>query len=220
MTRRSDGVPTDEDNRDLVRRAQAGDRDAREECLRRNRPLARSWAKRYSLHYHTREDLTQEAMYEIDKTIDAFDPARGVKFSALASIYIRNRLRNCAANLERLIRVSRLTIMRHPDCELMRPVYSLDFADFGYENETLGDILPGREYAPDEGLDDDVREKLAAVRDGHLTDRERLVIRRRFDEGRTLTQVANELDVSKEWVRRIQDIAIRRMTVAMREATP
>jgi RNA polymerase sigma-70 factor (ECF subfamily) len=76
-----------ETEEELVTKAQAGERIALEELLRRNRRLLYSIARRYALHYEDADDLVQEAHLRAIRNIHSF--RREASFSSwLATIGI------------------------------------------------------------------------------------------------------------------------------------
>jgi RNA polymerase sigma-B factor len=70
--------------RELFRRAAAGDRLAREQLATRYMPLARSLALRYQRSTEPFDDLLQVASLGLVKAIDGFDPQREIAFSSYA----------------------------------------------------------------------------------------------------------------------------------------
>jgi RNA polymerase sigma-B factor len=62
----------------------AGDREAREELVKRYLPLARKLAHRYSSSREPLDDLLQVASLGLLKAVDRFDAARGNTFSSFA----------------------------------------------------------------------------------------------------------------------------------------
>jgi len=68
----------------FVRWHKHGDRDAREELVRRYLPLARKLAHRYSSSREPLDDLLQVASLGLVKAVDRFDAARGNAFSSFA----------------------------------------------------------------------------------------------------------------------------------------
>ncbi|MEA2156726.1 MAG: polymerase sigma-B factor [Solirubrobacteraceae bacterium] len=70
--------------RELLRRAAAGDRIARERLTERFMPLARSLAMRYQRTAEPFDDLLQVASLGLVKAIDGFDPEREIAFSSYA----------------------------------------------------------------------------------------------------------------------------------------
>jgi RNA polymerase sigma-B factor len=63
---------------------QSGDRDTREELVRRFLPLARKLAARYTNPYEPFDDLLQVASIGLLGAVDRFDPGRGIGFPSFA----------------------------------------------------------------------------------------------------------------------------------------
>jgi RNA polymerase sigma factor (sigma-70 family) len=91
--RRATTVPTHEENLDLARRARAGDLDARNELVERNRPLAIRYAAHAALRAGRRgddADYHQWAMMGLIRAADRFDPEAGFHFSTYARHWLHN----------------------------------------------------------------------------------------------------------------------------------
>jgi RNA polymerase sigma-B factor len=80
-------------DRDLGKRAQAGDAAARRALIERYVPLARSLALRYSRSGEPLEDLVQVASVALIKAVDRWEPALGHAFSSYAVPTILGELR-------------------------------------------------------------------------------------------------------------------------------
>jgi len=73
------------DDRELLKRiARDGDRNAKDELVRRSIPLARRLARRYGRDGDSLEDLTQVAMVGLLGAIERYDPDRGTSFNSYA----------------------------------------------------------------------------------------------------------------------------------------
>jgi len=78
---------------ELVGRFTAGDLDARDELVKQHQGLVRYLAKRFAGKGEPMEDLVQVANIGLLKTIDRFDPERGVQFSTYATATIIGELK-------------------------------------------------------------------------------------------------------------------------------
>lgn len=127
----ANGSVTDEE---LVRRAQAGSRDAEEELLRRYKP----WALQYSRMYHIagadRDDVLQECMIGLFRAVQNYDSRRGASFQTFAEICVRRNV---------------LTAIRAADREKHRALnqaISLDGSATGPGGHPLEETLPSLSY--------------------------------------------------------------------------
>jgi RNA polymerase sigma factor (sigma-70 family) len=90
---------------DLVRRAQAGDLQAREELIERMLPLVNSIARAYRTDRLERADLVQEGCVGILRALQRFDADRGVPFSFYAALWIRQALQELRSDFIRPLRL-------------------------------------------------------------------------------------------------------------------
>jgi RNA polymerase sigma factor (sigma-70 family) len=100
-----DVTPEGAEDNDLVRRAQAGDTQAREELIQRLLPLVNSIARRYRTAGLERADLVQEGAVGVLRALQRFDPDRGVPFSIYAAYWIRQALQELRSDFIRPLRL-------------------------------------------------------------------------------------------------------------------
>lgn len=96
-----------EQERELARKIEQGDNDARERLAKANLRLVVSIAKRYvgrSSHL-TLLDLIQEGNLGLFKAVEKFDYKRGFKFSTYATWWIRQAITRALADQARTIRI-------------------------------------------------------------------------------------------------------------------
>lgn len=89
---------TREQEVELSKRIEAGDKRARDRMIRANLRLAISIAKQFQNKGCDLEDLIQESSLGLIKAVDRFDWRRGFKFSTYACWWIRQAARQYVAN--------------------------------------------------------------------------------------------------------------------------
>ena len=96
---------THEEEVELSRRAEAGDRKARRRLIEKNLRLVVSVAKRYRGMGLPFEDLIQEGNIGLMKATDRFDPEMGHRFSTYATWWIRQAVQRAVADKGRAVRL-------------------------------------------------------------------------------------------------------------------
>jgi RNA polymerase sigma factor (sigma-70 family) len=95
----------DADVPDLVRRAQAGDTEAREQLIGQLLPLVSSLARRFRTEGLDRTDLIQEGIVGLLRALERYDTRRGVPFAAFATLWIRQSLQDARSDFIRPFRL-------------------------------------------------------------------------------------------------------------------
>ena len=85
-------IPNEEEMRDLLKRATAGDMEARNEIVIRNQRLVVSVAKKFANQGFGLEDLIQEGNLGLFRAIEKFDISVETKFSTYAVFWIRQAI--------------------------------------------------------------------------------------------------------------------------------
>jgi len=98
-------VLTIDQERDTIRKAKAGDKDAEELFINSNLRLVISVAKKYLNRGLSLLDLIQEGNLGLMKAFTKFDPDKGFKFSTYATWWIKQSITRAIADQARTIRI-------------------------------------------------------------------------------------------------------------------
>lgn len=228
-------VPDAAEERSLLARSRAGDREARDELVRRNVPLVVSMAKRMPRHYREGhfQDLISAGIAGLIRGIDEFDPSYGARLSTSASYWIRQQMGEAIRSELHLIRIP--TYLRtamaniRKGKKLTRPVrqeyLGLAIRAISFRSPGLHGAVPADDpisglVSPDdpEGMHGVLLEELAVLLPSAmntLAPREALIVRARFGLGggspRDRADIGREIGVSRERVRQIELIALDKL---------
>lgn len=89
----------------LAKRAEKGDRNAKEELVNANVRLVASVARRYLNRGLPLEDLMQEGLIGLMRAVDKYNYRKGYRFSTYATFWIRQAVTRALANQGRSIRL-------------------------------------------------------------------------------------------------------------------
>ena len=206
-------------------RAQAGDNDAQDALVRLHLPLVHSLVQRFLGRGADADDLIQQGVLGLLQAIRGFDPARGFQFSTYAVPHILGEIRRflrkaTPLHLDRRMQAQARQLRRAQEqlaqalgrtptllelswesgvpaeeiplaLEALRPPLSLEQpADAAQEGASLGELLAAP--AAPEGEMLFLREQIS-----RWPPRERLLFTRRFVEGCTQQEIAQELGLSQ-----------------------
>jgi RNA polymerase primary sigma factor len=96
---------TAEEERELAKRVEAGDLEAKERMVNSNLRLVISIARRYQNQNLSLLDLIQEGTLGLIRAVEKFDWRRGFKFSTYATLWIQQAIQRGMANQARVIRL-------------------------------------------------------------------------------------------------------------------
>jgi RNA polymerase primary sigma factor len=98
---------TKDEERDLAKRAEKGDEEARQRLMKANLRLVVSIAKRYvnRTPHLSILDLVQEGNIGLSRAVEKFDYRRGFKFSTYATWWIRQAITRALADQSRTVRI-------------------------------------------------------------------------------------------------------------------
>jgi RNA polymerase nonessential primary-like sigma factor len=214
--------------------AKQGDFSARQTMIEHNLRLVVSIAKHYINRGVVLLDMIEEGNIGLMRAIDKFEPERGFRFSTYATWWIRQSIERAIMNQARTVRLP-VHMVRELN-QILRGKYHLEAQqdilalsehatslDAPLDNDpqsSLMDMLPGdSEDSPDARAEH--HEMTVLVRDWltKLPDKQRIVIMRRFgldnDDPATLETLAEEMGVTRERVRQIQQEALVKLKRAM-----
>src|SRR5262252_4317372 len=96
---------TAEEERELGKRIQSGDLQARERMIRANLRLVVSVAKMYTDRGLSLQDLIAEGNIGLMKAAEKFDPGAGCRFSTYGTWWIKQSIRRALTNTVKQVRV-------------------------------------------------------------------------------------------------------------------
>ncbi len=215
------------------------DEEARERLVARFLPLAHWLARRYAWGREPIDDLVQVACVGLMKSIERFDPDRGVAFSTYAvptiagelrrhlrdstwSVHVSQRVRQRVLDVTRATDQLRAQLGRSPTAEEVAEaigettecVAEAAEAATAYEAMSL-DLEPDLRTSEDENFDLVEYGAMLEPALGALPERERTILRLRFDLDLTQSEIARMLGMSQMHVSRLLRRSLERLrTVA------
>ena len=211
---------TTEEEIKLAERMANGDPAAKKRLSEANLRLVVSIAKKYVRRGMQFLDLIQEGNLGLIKAVDKFDYTKGFKFSTYATWWIRQAILHANGYEPTEDEIAeKLNMPLDKVREIIRiaqdPV-SLETPIGEEEDSHLGDFIPDEDApAPaDEACNSVLKQTIGEVLDT-LTEREKRVIILRFGlidgRQRTLEEVGQEFQVTRERIRQIETKALRKL---------
>jgi RNA polymerase sigma-B factor len=236
--------PPETDQELLRRYHEQGDREAREQLVRRHLPLVRALARRYAGRGEPLEDIEQVGAIGLLKAIDRYELEREVALTTYATPNVVGEIKRHFRDRGWAIRIPRglqeLNSRMSTAVETLtsRLGRSPTIAEMAKELEAtpeqvLEALEAGSAYAPMSlsstpsyegeldplealGEEDEAfsrSEERATLEPAlrALPDRERQILKKRFEEGLTQTQIAEQIGISQMHVSRLSRKSLGRM---------
>ena len=228
---------------ELLKKAQAGDKQAREELINGNLRLVLSVIQRFNNRGEMVDDLFQVGCIGLIKAIDNFDVTQEVQFSTYAVPMIIGEIRrylrdNNAIRVSRSLRdlaykaiqvrerlfnennrepsVSEIAKELDVECEeLVMAIDSIQDTVSMFEPifQDGTDTVCVMDQIRDEQNTDSAWEQTITINEAmkKLSDREQMIINLRFFEGRTQTEIADEIGISQAQISRLEKNALKHL---------
>lgn len=227
----------------LIRKAQAGEQEAKEKLVSENTGLIWSIVKRFKGRGYELEDLYQIGAIGLLKCIEKFDVTMDVKFSTYAVPMIIGEVRRYLRD-NNPIRVSRsvrdlaykaiqvrekLTKEdgKEPTIDRIAKELGIEREEIAFSFDAIQDPISLQEpiykdgaenifimdqVSDNKNTDEKWAENLSlAEAMKKLNQREKVIITKRFFDGRTQMEVADEIGISQAQVSRLEKTAIQRI---------
>ena len=186
----------------LLRRAAAGDRGARDELIRGNLRLVLSVVQRFRDRGESPDDLFQVGCIGLMKSIETFKAGKSVRLGTYAARCVENEI----------LMWLRKSKKERAEISINEPIGS----DREGNEISFNDILGTDGSEISEGIEKSVQKKeLYDAVQNKLRERERIVLIKRYglfnQESMTQQEVADELNISRSYVSRIEKKAIGKL---------
>jgi RNA polymerase primary sigma factor len=217
---------TPQEEIELAARIKKGDKKAREQMIKANLRLVVKIARDYEGIGLPLLDLISEGNIGLMKAVERFDPSKGGKLSTYGSWWIKQSIKRALANQSKLgreptddelggelgISASRVAQMR---LAAIRPA-SLDAPIGDEDSNNFAEVVQDEAAdTPYEQLEEKTVTRMLQEMVKTLDPREATILRARFglDGGpeRTLEEVGEKFGVTRERVRQIQNIALKKL---------
>lgn len=175
---------------ELVRKAKLGDKESKEEILKRLEGLIRNKIKKYYNNRYEYEDLIQEGNLVILESIDSYDERKGVYFLG----YIKTMLRYTYLN-------------KHNDKKFLS--LNIGVGDDG-EGDLL-DMLISEEDSPMDKVLKKEEESMIRLSLSNLTERQRNIIIAYYIERLSISDIAKRMGITYRTVFNTKKTALVKM---------
>lgn len=222
---------------ELFQQLSQGNSEVKELLIQYNIRLVINVAKKYRNCGIEFEDLIQEGILGLIKAIEKFDVEKGFKFSTYATHWIKNfilkaiYLKNKAIRAPHWLIEDLNKINKYSEGHTLSSFYeaaeSLGISKSRVDKiilylnnssylKSLSDPVSGDELFIEDLIEDKPEIYLNEKIDlrtciEHLNDREQYIIKRRFFYGNTLQEIGDDLDLTRERVRKIEFDALKKI---------
>ena len=238
------GILTKEQQYYFIRKYHSGDKSALRALIHANNGLVQTIAHKYYNIYRTRvnavadfEDFMQEGYIGLIQSIQKFDISKDVEFSTYASIWITQKCKTFARNIQTSVRIPAYlfeqiiqkqclknigvdcTISKNAEtAENMLRISSLNIPVADTQDEII-DLVPDPKYIDpqDEVAQESEHDYLQHLINKYLNEREQIIVKQRvnwnnvLEKARTLQEIGDDLGITKEWVRQIENKAFAKL---------
>ena len=230
----------------LITRYQNGDKTALEELLKVNERLVRSVANKYYNIHKSRmssvvdvDDFISEGNIGLMRCIQKFDTSKDVEFSTYATVWITQKCKRLVQEMYSPIHIPAATLNQAlrkkvleacgVDCiidnenvrkaERVLYVSSLNRLVSPESQDEVIDLLEGPELDNPESkaIQEDTKDRLQALIDKYLSEREAYIIKKRnnwdrlMEKGATLEEIGTDIGITRERVRQIEAKALTKL---------
>ncbi len=220
---------TPEEEKDLARRTDKGDRKARERLVRANLRLVVSIAKRYLNNGLPFLDLIEEGNVGVLKAVEGYDYKAGYRFSTYATWWIRQSIQRAITNTSKTIRIPAYKAERRRNPANKKgygsgqsglqgttdPQGAISTVNTDNVWSLIDGIPDKRVKTPEEEVIEAFERDRVEGLLAEIGEREADVIRKRFGlntgDPMTLKDIGRELSLSRERIRQIERDALRKL---------
>ena len=214
-------VLSKKEKEELLIKIKQGDEEARQRFIYGNLRLVLSVMKRFYGRGENADDLFQVGCVGLIKSIDNFDASQNVQFSTYAVPMITGEIKrylrdNNSIRVNRSIRDLAYKVLQYKEKYQKENNKEPSIEEIAKELQVYNDGAESiyiMDQVKDKKNTDELWAENMTIRQAmkKLNSKERDIINRRFFDGRTQMEVANELGISQAQVSRIEKNAISRI---------
>ena len=197
-------LPASEERR-CFEKMKAGDKKAREKLILHNMRLVAHVVKKYTGNEKDNEDLVSIGTIGLIKAIDSFDPENGVRFATYAGKCLQNEI----LMYFRAQKKTKNEVSMHDTIDMDKDGNPLTYID----------VICCEDSVAEEVLIRVTSDRAMALLDSCLTEREKMIIVRRYGldntSGMTQRALAEALGISRSYVSRIEKAALAKLQEAL-----